>query len=298
MHEILIISGKGGTGKTSLTAAFAHLSRNKVLCDLDVDAPDLHLVLSPEASPEIPFVAGFEAKIESDKCQACGVCSEMCRFNAVRNQDDVFAIDPLRCEGCGVCVHFCPHDAIAFTPKECGYWRISETRFGTLVHAQLYPGEENSGKLVSQLRQEARKLAESKGAEFLISDGPPGIGCPVISALSGIDLVIIVTEPTPSGIHDLYRVVELCEHFKNPAAVIINKSDLNPEVAEEIQTYCQTKGIALLAQIPHGEEFVHAMVKGLAVTEYSKTGAAKQLDYAWEKICRFAAGMEAQPEKI
>lgn len=293
MHEILIISGKGGTGKTSLTAAFAHLSRNKVLCDLDVDAPDLHLVLNPLESEKIPFISGFEAKIEADKCQACGVCKEMCRYNAVREDDGLFNIDPLRCEGCGVCVHFCPHEAVAFPPRECGYWRVSETRFGPLVHAQLYPGEENSGKLVALLRQKSRELAKSKGAEILLSDGPPGIGCPVISALSGLDLVVIVTEPTPSGVHDLYRVVELCEHFKNPAAVIINKSDLNLQVVKEIENYCRENNLPLLARIPHSEDFVHAVVKGLAVTEYSNSDTVKLLHNAWERICQLAQSRKA-----
>ncbi|MGD9210426.1 MAG: ATP-binding protein [Desulfobacteraceae bacterium] len=288
MHEILIISGKGGTGKTSLTAAFAHLSQNAVLCDLDVDAPDLHLVLSPQSSPKTPFVSGGVAQIVPDKCQACGVCKEMCRFQAVFNNNSDFSVDPLRCEGCYVCVHFCPHEAIAFIPNECGYWRISETRFGSLVHAQLYPGEENSGKLVALLRNEAKQLARSKGAEILLSDGPPGIGCPVISALSGIDLVIIVTEPTPSGTHDLQRVVELCEHFRLPMGVIINKKDLNLRMEEKIKTFCDSKAIPILAQIPHSEDFVHAMVSGLSITEYTQTPLTEQLRKAWKEICKLA----------
>lgn len=293
MHEILIISGKGGTGKTSLTAAFAHLSQNKVLCDLDVDAPDLHLVLNPAESQKVPFVSGFEARIEADKCLACGVCKEMCRFNAVGDRDGLYTVDPLRCEGCGVCVRFCPHEAIEFPAKECGYWRVSDTRFGPLVHAQLYPGEENSGRLVALLRQKSRELAEAKGAEILLSDGPPGIGCPVISALSGLDLVVIVTEPTPSGRHDLFRVVELCEHFKNPAAVIINKCDLNSLVVKEIENHCAEKGLPLLARIPHTEDFVHAMVKGLAITEYSNTDTVGLLRDAWDKICQLAESKKA-----
>ena len=290
MHEILIISGKGGTGKTSLTAAFAHLSRNTVLCDLDVDAPDLHLVLNPKSSTKNTFISGLEAKIEPDQCHKCGVCKEMCRFNAVNERNDIFTIDPLRCEGCGVCVHFCPYDAIAFTPKECGYWSISKTRFGKMIHAQLHPGEDNSGKLVALLRREAKQLAESQGAEFLLSDGPPGIGCPVISALSGIDLVIIVTEPTPSGRHDLYRVVKLCEYFKISSTVIINKCDLNPNIVKEIQSYCKEKGMLLLAKVPHTNDFVHAMVNGLTITEYSNSDVTRQLQISWERICQLIEG--------
>ncbi len=292
MREILIISGKGGTGKTSLTAAFAHLSQGAVLCDLDVDAPDLHLVLNPDDSPQKPFVSGFKAQIKPNQCQNCGVCYEMCRFNAVQSKEDQAEIDSLRCEGCGVCVKFCPHDAIEFIPNECGYWRISETRFGKLVHAQLYPGEENSGKLVALLRQEARKLAEKVGAQLLVSDGPPGIGCPVISALSGIDFVVIVTEPTLSGSHDLQRVVELCEHFKIPATVIINKSDLNSDLVAEIQAFCRTKNIPLLAQIVHSEAFVHAMVNGLALTEYCDNEVSRQIRSAWSNICQMAEAQE------
>ena len=293
MHEILIISGKGGTGKTSLTAAFAHLSRSTVLCDLDVDAPDLHLVLDPKTSPKTPFISGFEAKINSDQCSGCGTCLKMCRFNAVKALNDTFSIDPFRCEGCGVCVHFCPYDAIAFNSKTCGYWRVSETRFGALVHAQLYPGEENSGKLVALLRREARQLTKSNGAEILLSDGPPGIGCPVISALSGMDLVLIVTEPTPSGYHDLDRVAKLCQHFKIPAMVIINKCDLNPNVVKKIQSNCQAKEMVLLAQIPHSNDFFHAMAKGLAITEYTDSDVSRKLQIAWGKITKLVQGRKA-----
>jgi MinD superfamily P-loop ATPase len=293
MHEVLIISGKGGTGKTSLAAAFAHLSRNSVLCDLDVDAPDLHLVLTPKPSGKNIFISGFKAKIESDKCQKCNVCKEMCRYNAVNNCNATVAIDPLRCEGCGVCVHFCHYNAITFTPKECGYWSISDTRFGKMIHAQLYPGEENSGKLVALLRRKAKQLADSQGAEILLSDGPPGIGCPVISALSGIDLVIIVTEPTVSGRHDLYRVAKLCDHFNIPAAVVINKCDLNPNVVNEIQSYCKGKGMLLLAKVPHTNDFIHAMVKGLTITEYTNSDVTRQLQIAWERICRLIGGRKA-----
>lgn len=293
MHEILILSGKGGTGKSSLTAAFAHLSKNTVVCDLDVDAPDLHLVLSPNSSPKIPFISGFEARIEADKCQTCGLCRQMCRFNAILNDMNAFKVDALRCEGCGVCAHFCPHDAIEFLPKECGYRQVSETRFGTLVHAQLFPGEENSGKLVALLRKEAKQVAISKGAEILLNDGPPGIGCPVISSLSGIDLVIIVTEPTPSGWHDLERVIELCDHFRIPVGVIINKSDLNAQVAGRIRSSCKSLSIPIVAEVPHSTDFVHAMVKGLAVSEYTQKSVSQILKIAWEKICSLAVERKA-----
>jgi MinD superfamily P-loop ATPase len=284
MHEILIISGKGGTGKTSLTAAFAHLSKKAILCDLDVDAPDLHLILRPEPSTQNPFVSGFEARIDAQRCSQCGTCIEMCRFRAVRSDGTAYAVDPIRCEGCGVCVHFCPEKAIAFDPKECGHWSISTTRFGRLVHAQLYPGEENSGKLVALLRRESKSLAEKSGADIILSDGPPGIGCPVISALSGITKALCVTEPTPSGLHDLIRVVELCDHFRVPSAVLINKCDLNAQVAQQIRSFCADRKMAILAELPHDPDFVHAMVRGLTITEFSDGVVAQQLRAAWSRM--------------
>jgi MinD superfamily P-loop ATPase len=293
MREILIISGKGGTGKTSLTATFAHLSNHAVLCDLDVDAPDLHLILQPAMGIPTAFQGGFEAVIDPQQCTGCGTCADMCRFQAVRTSGQTFEIDPIRCEGCGVCVHFCPAQAIAFNPKTCGRWSISETRFGPLVHAQLYPGEENSGRLVALLRREAKALAERTGARLIVSDGPPGIGCPVISAMSGQDLAVIVTEPTPSGLHDLQRVAELCSHFQVPAAVLINKNDLNAAMAERIRTWCREKAIALLPEIPHDAEFVHAMVRGLAITEWPAGEAAARIcREAWTQI---AASFEETP---
>ena len=293
MHEIVVISGKGGTGKTSLTAAFAHISKNAVLCDLDVDAPDLHLVLQPEPSKPVLFIAGAEAQIRTDRCDGCGTCHDMCRFQAVHPNGSFFTVDPIRCEGCGVCAHFCPNKCIDFAPKQCGYWALSETRFGTLVHAQLYPGEENSGKLVAHLRQEARQLAESKGNSVILSDGPPGIGCPVISALSGVGLAVIVTEPTPSGLHDLRRVVELCVHFNVPAAVIINKSDLNPFKSDDIRSFCDENDLPLLAELPHDTVFVDALVKGLVLTEFSNGHASQQVRMAWTKILDLSALREA-----
>jgi MinD superfamily P-loop ATPase len=285
MHEILIISGKGGTGKTSLSAAFAHLSQKAILCDLDVDAPDLHLILQPAPARLTPFVSGFEACIDPQKCTQCGTCADMCRFDAVRRNGLAYAVDPIRCEGCGVCVHFCPEKAIDFTPKECGHWSVAETRFGPLVHAQLYPGEENSGRLVALLRRESKALAKEKGVGIILSDGPPGIGCPVISALSGITMAMIVTEPTPSGLHDLERVVALCAHFRVPCAGLINKCDLNPQLAEQIRSFCASRGMPIVAELPHDTDFVHAMVHGLAITEYSDGEVSQQLRKAWAQVC-------------
>ena len=296
MHEILVISGKGGTGKTSLTAAFAHLAADSIICDLDVDAPDLHLLLRPDFRETHDFHAGFEARIEPDKCEDCGTCQEMCRYDAVRPGDPYPFIDPLKCEGCKVCVEFCPAQAIAFTSKHCGRWHVSNTRFGTMVHAQLFPAQENSGRLVALLRQKARGLAKARGEHLILADGPPGIGCPVISALSGVRLAVIVTEPTPSGLHDMARITDLCDHFRIPVAVIINKCDLNQAMVERIQAQCRQKGFAMVAQLPHDADFVHAMVGAQTVTEYSNGDTARRIKDAWEQI--FALAMDTKQKSL
>ena len=288
MREILVISGKGGTGKTSLTGAFAHLANNHVICDLDVDAPDLHLLLRPEHRQTYDFYAGFAARIEPAKCEACGTCQQMCRYDAVQPGDPCPTIDPLKCEGCKVCVQFCPADAIAFTSKHCGKWHVSNTRFGTMVHAQLFPGQENSGRLVALLRQKAKEVAKARGQQLILADGPPGIGCPVISALSGVHLAVIVTEPTPSGLHDMARITDLCDHFRIPKAVIINKCDLNDEIAERIQAECRQKGFAVVAQLPHDPNFVHAMVRQQTITEFSNDDTVRRVQAAWEQIAALA----------
>ena len=285
MVEIVVLSGKGGTGKTSLTAAFAHLASRHVICDLDVDAPDLHLLLDPRHLETEAFVSGFEAEIRPDDCIACGDCAERCRYDAIIPGPEAYAIEPLRCEGCKVCVHFCPAQAIDFTPRHCGDWYVSETRFGPMIHAQLFPAEENSGRLVALLRQQAKKMAEAKGLDLILSDGPPGIGCPVISSLSGAALAVIVTEPTPSGLHDLERIVELCGHFKIPAGVIINKCDLHVGQAGAIEDHCGKHGLALLGKLPHDPAMTEAMVAGQVVTEFSEaTALASEIKRIWNNI--------------
>jgi MinD superfamily P-loop ATPase len=282
--EIVVLSGKGGTGKTTLTAAFAHLSRNHILCDLDVDAPDLHLLLHPQKIKSEPFFSGHEARIVSEHCQDCGLCGELCRYGAVVQTQGAPRIDPLKCEGCKVCVAFCPAAAIDFPEKHCGEWYLSNTRFGRMVHAQLFAGEENSGKLVALLRNEARELAKQNGVHKILSDGPPGIGCPVISSLSGASLAVIVTEPTPSGHHDLERIVGLCRHFQIPAGVIINKFDLSPHNTDKIERLCASHGLELLGRLPHDEAVVHAVVQGLTVTEYQPDRFSETLRRIWAKI--------------
>ncbi len=294
MREILVISGKGGTGKTSLTAAFAHLASNQIICDLDVDAPDLHLLLRPDRQETHDFYSGHEARILPDRCETCDTCTQVCRYDAVQPGDPHPVIDPLKCEGCKVCVQFCPADAITFTSKHCGTWYQSRTRFGTMLHAQLCPAEENSGRLVALLRQKARKLAKAKGISLVLSDGPPGIGCPVISALSGVHLAVIITEPTPSGIHDMERIVSLCDHFKIPVAAIINKSDLNDEITGQIKSFCKPKGIQVIAELPHDLVFVQAMVHAQAVTEFSENALAGKISQAWSDIVALAGVTDAR----
>ena len=293
MAEILVLSGKGGTGKTSLTGAFAHLADDKIICDLDVDAPDLHLLLAPEHLSSEEFYSGNQAVINPELCEQCGECIERCRYQAVREVDGQPEIDPLRCEGCKVCVHFCPAGAIDFPENHCGRWYVSQTRFGPMVHAQLFPGQENSGRLVALLRQKARELAEEKGIGLILSDGPPGIGCPVISSLSGTDLAVAVTEPTLSGLHDLERVVELCQHFQVPVGVIVNKYDLNQTQTAAIEKFCNRQGLRLVARLPHDPAFTEAMVQARTITEYRPGPLADELGRAWREITALAGVAKA-----
>ena len=288
MPEILVISGKGGTGKTSLTAAFAHLAQEQVICDLDVDAPDLHLLLRPQHQRVEEFISGHEAVIDPQRCSDCGLCQKMCRYRAIERVEGLPRVIPNRCEGCKVCVHFCPEQAIDFPQSHCGTWYISQTRFGPMVHARLLPGAENSGHLVALLRDQAKELAQNQGRRTIICDGTPGIGCPVISSLSGTDLAVVVTEPTPSGRHDLERVMELCRHFRVPAAVIINKADLNPDQSREIEAYCRREEITLAARLPFDPAMTQAMLEGKAITEYQDNGLAGRIGQAWQIINQMA----------
>jgi MinD superfamily P-loop ATPase len=283
LHEVVIISGKGGTGKTSLTAAFAHVASNHVICDLDVDAPDLHLLLDPKNTATREFISGHTAVI-TDRCDACGQCIDLCRFDAIRPNQPHPWVNPLKCEGCKVCVALCPLTAIDFPEKHCGNWHISDTRLGPMVHAQLFPGEENSGRLVTLLKREAKALAQARGSSLILSDGPPGIGCPVISSLAGANLAVVVTEPTPSGVHDLERVVDLCGYFRLPAGIIINKCDLNPDQSRRIKAFCSRKELPLLGELPHDTVFTEAMIRGLAVTEFQSNGIVDQIRQSWIAI--------------
>lgn len=282
MRELVILSGKGGTGKTSITGAFASLSENRIFCDADVDAADLHLLMNPDIIQRTDFQGGGVAVIQPEKCTECGLCMELCRFNAVKED---FTVNEIECEGCGVCVDFCPEQAIDFPIKTCGEWYISETRFGPMVHARLGIAEENSGKLVTLVRQEAKKLAESKNLDLIITDGPPGIGCPVIASLGGASAIVIVAEPTVSGLHDMARVTELAEHFKVPCMICVNKSDLNPEKSEEIEKLAEEKNIAFLGRIPFDPVFTKAMIQGKNIIEYeNNSDTARTVKEIWNLI--------------
>ncbi len=288
MREILIISGKGGTGKTSLTGAFAQLAGHKIICDLDVDAPDLHLLLHPTRERQVEFYSGHAAVIDRALCTRCGLCASMCQYGAIKENGEDFTVAPLRCEGCKVCVAFCPTEAVRFPEKHCGAWYVSDTRFGPLVHAQLFPGEENSGKLVMVLKREARELAKAQGADLVLCDGAPGIGCPVISSLSGAHLAVAVTEPTPSGRHDLERVADLCRHFQTAFAVIINKYDLNPEETARIEAFCRDRNYPVPARLPHDPAITRAMIQGLVVTELPDTELSRAIRLGWTRIAALA----------
>jgi MinD superfamily P-loop ATPase len=286
MKELVVISGKGGTGKTSLTASFAALAENRILCDADVDAADLHLLLAPVVRRATDFIGGNTAVIAADRCTGCGTCMALCRFDAVRETaDDTFEIDPLDCEGCGVCVDFCPEQAIDFPENTCGQWFVSDTRFGPMVHARLGLAEENSGKLVTLIRQEARSIAEKAGLDLIITDGPPGVGCPVIAAIGGAAAILIVAEPTVSGLHDMARAAELARHFKVPGMICINKYDLNPEKAEEIERRAETWNMAVVGRVPFDPEFTRAMVAGRTIVEHDpECRASTILKEIWRKV--------------
>ena len=283
MKQLTIISGKGGTGKTTITAAFAALAKNKVMADADVDAADLHLILNPRIEKEEAFYGGRLPFLDRSLCNECGICREKCRFEAINNK---FIIDTIACEGCGVCAQVCPQKAISMQENLCGQWFISRTRFGPLVHARLGIAEENSGKLVALVRQQARLIAEKENMDYIIIDGPPGIGCPVISSISGVDLVLAVTEPTLSGIHDLERVVGVARHFNIPAMVCINKSDINPEATEKIKDYCQQNQIEIAGEIPYDPVVTRAMIAGKTVVEFENGRITSKIKTIWDKVIR------------
>lgn len=301
MKEITVISGKGGTGKTSLVASLVSLAEKPVVADCDVDAADLHLVLDPRVKQANDFIGGKSAEIIPDKCANCGKCFKLCRFGAVvkdENKKPSYAIDRIACEGCGVCSRFCPERAIEFKPEVNGRWFISNTRYGPMVHAKLGIAQENSGKLVSLVRNQAKKIAEGEGLSYIIVDGPPGIGCPVIASVTGADSVLIVAEPTVSGEHDLERVVELINFFKIPAYLCINKFDINPEMSNKIEQKARAGGVKVVGRVRYDRAVTDAQVKGIPVVELANAPAATDIKKMWNNLLQEINNIDScQPDR-
>jgi len=301
MKQIVIISGKGGTGKTVITASFAALAENfsennsgcsgKVMVDCDVDAADLHLLLTPQINEKHEFRSGVTAFIDKNKCNQCGLCNKLCRFSAIDvsfseegSISTCYRVDPVACEGCAFCSFACPQKAIEMKENLAGEWYISDTRFGPMVHAKLGIAEENSGKLVSLVREKAKQIAKKNNAAYIIIDGSPGIGCPVIASLSGVDCALVVTEPTISGLHDADRVIQVAKHFNVPVKLMINKYDLNIQMSEEIENYCRRENIPFVGKLKFDKEIVQAMVNNKTIVEYSQQETTNNIKAVWEKI--------------
>ena len=285
MKEITILSGKGGTGKTSITAALASLADNTVFCDNDVDAADLHLILHPKIKEKHIYQGAWIATINENLCDNCGICFNHCRFDAIHTPNNQHEINPLQCEGCRLCEHVCPSSAITSKRSENNTWYVSNTRFGTMVHASMGPGEENSGKLVTEIRKKAREIANNSNANFILNDGPPGIGCTAISSITGTNSILLVIEPTKSGLHDIERLVTLVRKFKIPMCAVINKSDINTIVTQQIETYLTNNKIKLLAKIPFDEAMVGAMIEQKSIIEYKPNSEISTLlTHVWNEL--------------
>ena len=283
--ELVVVSGKGGTGKTSIAASLVALASRELkiaISDCDVDAANLHLLLNPKVKTEEKFSGSKVALIDLEKCTQCRLCEENCRFNAIRD----FKVDELACEGCGVCVEVCPNGAATLTNRDSGRIYVSETRYGPMVHARLNPGESNSGKLVAHVRHRVRKLAEADGSRLIVSDGPPGIGCPVISTLTGASFALLVAEPTASGLHDLERILRLTRHFRGVKPLVaVNMWDVNPEVSEAIEAFCLREKVEVLGRIPFDRTAAEAAANCMPLVEYAEDSpAAVELRKLWERL--------------
>ncbi len=287
MKEIVVISGKGGTGKTSIAASFAVLADRPVVADCDVDAADLHLILAPEPRERHEFRSGRVAVVRPADCTGCGVCAGLCRFGAAApaRGGTVYAVDPVSCEGCGVCVRFCPARAIDFPERLCGEWMVSETRCGPMVHARLAAAVGNSGKLVATVRREARRVAAESDRGLIVVGGPPGIGCPVIASVGGASLVVAVAEATVSGAHDLDRVLSLARHFNVRAAVCVNKWDINPAAAEAIEAMAADRGAVAAGRVPYDPAVTESQIRGTTIVEHGGGPAAAAVAECWKTIC-------------
>ncbi len=286
MKEITILSGKGGAGKTTVAAAIASVAKNAVFCDNDVDAADLHLIFNPNIKETYTFDSGSKAVINPDDCTNCGLCMDYCRFDAIHlNSSGQFEVNHFQCEGCRLCERVCPSDSITMIENNNNFWYVSETRFGTLVHAKMGPGEENSGKLVTEVRRKAREIAIETTADFIINDGPPGIGCSAIASVTGTDAVLLVIEPTLSGLHDAARLAELVDSFKIPVYALINKFDINPEISNKVEDYLAEKQIHLAGKIPFDTKMVESMIAEKTIVEFApEENISKEFYAIWEKI--------------
>ncbi len=286
MKEIVVISGKGGTGKTSITASFSILGgADLVVADCDVDAADMHMLLQPDWKKKEDFYSGLAAEIDQEKCIKCGNCKKVCRFDAIPIIDNEYIVDNLNCEGCGYCFQICPADAITMVEQNVGKWFVSNTKANNvMVHAKLKIGADNSGKLVAKVKNETKQIAEKSGKEIILVDGSPGIGCPVVSSLSGADLVVLVTESSVSGLHDLKRAYKLVKKFNIKACCIINKADINLKITNEIKTFLENENIVHIADLPYDESFTKAMTEGKTIVEYDTNNLKKIIENSWEKI--------------
>lgn len=284
VKQLTIVSGKGGTGKTTVVASFASLAANKVIADCDVDAPDLHLLLHPEVMKRTEFKGAKLAEMDKTRCIECGNCASVCRFHAISDTPSGFALNPARCEGCGACVFVCEQEAIRLRERISGYTLVSRTRYGTMVHAQLSIGEEASGKLVTAVRTNARQVAEDEHCELVLIDGSPGIGCPVVASLTGVDLALVVTEPTMSGLYDLTRIINVANHFGIRSMVCINKYDLNEANSRKIADFCHQQGIPVAGRVPYDSIVTEAMVEGVPLVEYSNGAVSKAIRAMWSYI--------------
>jgi len=283
VKEIVVLSGKGGTGKTSLAATFASMMSSVVIVDCDVDASNLHLLLNPAVRQSHDFRGGAKAQIDASICNGCGACLAACRFEAIRLNGSA-SVRLMRCEGCGVCIRRCPVDAISLQRHICGQWFISQTRFGAMIHAYLQPGEENSGKLVSVLRQSAKRLARQQGASWILADGPPGTGCPAISSLTGADYTVMIAEPSLSGFADLRRALGVADHFRIPAGIVINKADINAQIAARIEAFALESGRDFLGRIDYDPAFVRSQLNGVPVLEAASEDLRTRLQNIWRAI--------------
>lgn len=287
MKQILIISGKGGTGKTVLAAAIAALAKNKVMADCDVDAADLHLLLQPSIKEKFIFTGMSKVVVDQARCTGCEECIGVCKYEAIVKDDDhnsKVKIDPIACEGCRVCTHVCPVDAISIYDSAAGEWYVSETKYGPMVHAKLGIAEENSGKLVSVVRQHTTKIAREEKSDYVIIDGPPGIGCPVIASLSGVDLALVVTEPTISGIHDMERVIGLARHFNVKAGCVVNKFDINPTNTKNIFDWCKANEVPIFGKIPYDSSVTESIVNGVPIVEFTDNTVTESIKEIWSRL--------------